>query len=174
MARERHDWPAIREAYRTTTKPQRQLALEYGVSPRALASRAIAEKWTELRLAYQEETAAKVQRETQARQVRAEVDTLSAVRSIGRAALTRFGRLLNAGAIELSAADFVNVAKLVLLLEGQLPAESVDVKLRQLAEKPPQELDDDQLDAEFAELADRYLRSRSRETDSSAQGESSA
>lgn len=161
MARQHIDWPALREAYRTTTKPLRQLALEYSVSERAVAARSKQEKWPELRLEYQEATAARVQRETQDRQVRAEVDTLTTVRTIGRAILTQIGRLANARALELDASDFVNVAKLVLLLEGQLPAESVDVKLRRLVEKPPEELSDEELDRQLADLADDWLRARS-------------
>lgn len=172
MARERHDWPAIRDAYRTTTKPQRQLATEYGVSERAIAARANRERWTDLRMAYQEETAAKVRQQTQDAQVRAEVSTIDTVRTVGRAVLTRFARLVNAGAIELSASDFVNVAKLTLLLEGQLPAESVDVKLRRLADTPAEDLTDDELDGELAELADRWLRERS--TEDAGTGEGSA
>lgn len=159
--RQRIDWPALREAYRTTTKPLRQLAIEYSVSERAVAARSKQEKWPELRLQYQEQTAARVQRETQDRQVRAEVDTLTTVRTIGRAILTQIGRLANARALELDASDFVQVAKLVLLLEGQLPAEAVDVKLRRLVEKPPEELTDDELDSQLADLADEWLRARS-------------
>lgn len=172
MPRQQIDWPALREAYRTTVKPLRQLALEYNVSERAVAAKSKAEKWPELRVAYQEATAARVQREQQDRQVRAELTTLDTVRTIGRSMLTQFARLVNARAIELDAGDFVNVAKLLLLLEGQLPAESVDVKLRRLVEKPPEELSDDELDSQLADLADEWLRSRS--AGGAAQGEGEA
>jgi hypothetical protein len=167
---ERIDWPALRERYRTTTLGLRQISDDAGVSERAVMARSRAEAWPALRLAYQEETAAKIQRETQDRQVQQQVDSLTTVKTVGRAVLTRFARLVNANAVELNVTDFVNVAKLVLLLEGVLPAESVDVRMRQLVAKPPQELDDDQLDAELAELADRYLRQRSSEGSDPGEG----
>lgn len=169
---ERIDWPALRERYRTSTLGIRQLADETGVSERAIATRSRAEGWPAIRVEYQETTAARVQRETQDRQVQQQVDSLTTVKTVGRAVLTRFARLVNANAVELTVTDFVSVAKLVLLLEGTLPAESVDLKLRQLVAKPPTELSDDELDAELAELADTWLRARS--SDSAAEGEGSA
>ena len=161
MASGRIDWPKLREQYRTTTLGLRELAAETGVSERAIAKRSREEGWPKLRVEWQELRAATVQRETMARQVRTEVDTLTTVRTIGRAILTQIGRLANARALELDAGDFVQVAKLVLLLEGQLPAEAVDVKLRRLIEKPPEELTDDELDTQLAELTDEWLRARS-------------
>lgn len=168
----RPDWPLLREQYRTTTKSLRELASEHAVSERALFARSKAEGWPQMRVDHQEQIAARVQRETEDRQVRQAVDTMTTVSTIGRAVLTHFGRLVNARAVELTASDFVNVAKLVLLLEGKLPAERADVLLRRMGEKPPEELTDDELDTELAELADRWLRERT--SADADQGESTA
>lgn len=155
------DWPALATRYETSDVNIRQLAKETGVSERAIAARSSSEKWRERRVAYRERVASKAQRRIESAQVADQVKTLDLVKSTARLILARIARLVQADALELDANAFDRIARLVLLLEGQLPAESLDVRMRQLYGKAPEEMDDAELDAALADAVDEELRARS-------------
>lgn len=159
--RARIDWPALQTRYATGDETLRQLAEATGVSERAIATRSKADGWPEARVKHRSERAAEVQQRVKGAQVREEVKTIDLVKSIGRRLLARFGELAQANALELDVASFDKIARLTLLLEGTLPAESLDVRMRQLYGKSAEEMSDEELDAALADAVDEELRARS-------------
>lgn len=162
MTRARIDWPALKARYAAGDETLRQLAESTGVSERAIASRSKAEAWPEARLQHRNERAAEVQQRVKGQQVRDEVKTIDLVKGIGRRLLHRYAQLAQADALELDLAGLDRIARLVLLLEGQLPAESLDVRMRQLYGKAAEDMTDEELDAALADAVDEELRARSR------------
>ena len=158
------DWPALGTRYATGDESLRQLAEATGVSERAIAAQSKADGWPGQRLEHRNKVAAEVRQRIERQQVNDEVKTIDLVKSIGRRLLSRFGKLAQADAIELDAAAFERIARLTLLLEGTLPAESLDVRMRQLYGKTVEDMDDAELDAALADAVDEELRARSRTT----------
>lgn len=162
QTRTRIDWPALETRYVTGDETLKQVAQQTGVSERALASHSKAHGWPARRLEHRSQRAAEVQRRIAGRQASDEVKTIDLVKSIGRRWLTRFAQLVNADAVEYDVASFEKIARLTLLLEGTLPAESLDVRMRQLYGKSAEEMTDAELDAALADAVDEELRERSR------------
>lgn len=155
-----HDWPLIRDRYVTSDLSLRQVADERGISHRAIMARSKAEGWPQLRVEHVSAVASEAHQQTKAHQVREQVDTATAVRTILRGLISRFAKLVQAEAIDPTTHDFVEAARLALLLEGQLPADELRVMF---GGKSPDEMTDAELSDAIVQMAEDIANGKDRD-----------
>lgn len=157
--KERHDWPLLKERYATSDLSLRQMSDQTGISLRTLATRSRRDGWPQARVDHFNAVAADAQRRTAEAQAQEQVDTATAVRSILRALMSRFAQQVRAKAVDLTPRDFIEVAKLALLMEGRLPADELKV----IFGKPPEDMTDEELTAAIVAEAERIATGHDRQ-----------
>lgn len=148
-SREYHDWPALKARYVMGEESQADLAAATGVSQRQITEHSSSEGWPEEREAFRRAVAAKALQIAREKQARSLATVKDRVQTIGRAALTAYGRQFGEGAQapKITTTEFVALAQLLLRMDHALPSltdyrpdegelESVDTWLESLTGGP--------------------------------------